>query len=310
MSKSGPRARAAVGLLAVVLALTVLVGAVGTVALIALPAPQASAQNAPIEIHKKTNGSAVAYPRKIVRVLVMGSDKRFDGSVDGQRADAIHVISLNTETNKGSVINIPRDSYVNIAGKRGKERVNAALELGGMETQIETVEDLVGFKVDYWAMTYFDGLIGLVNDIGPVTVNVPFEMKDSASGANFTAGPNVMDGDKALAFSRNRHTEHGDFDRTANQAILMLAILGKLRAESQGQPDVIRLMTILQKYVSSDMKPQETFQLMLRGLSVDPANIESITLTGGTQTVNGASVVVLGGNEAELEKIGKTGSLS
>lgn len=267
----------------------------------------ASAQTPAIEIHKRSDGSAFATDRKMVRILVMGSDRRKDNSVEGQRADAIHVISLNTETLKGSVINIPRDSYVEIAPKRGKERINAALELGGMETQVKTVENLVGFEMDYWAMTDFDGLIALVNDIGGVTVDIPIEMNDKGSGAIFKAGPNHLDGDKALALSRNRHLETGDFERTANQTLLMLSIFKKLRDEASGRPNVISYMDILSRHVETDMKPAEIFQLISKGFQVDPANVVSYTMKGGTSTINGASVVILSGNDSELKKIKETG---
>lgn len=277
-----------------------------TASLIVAYAP-ASAQTPAIEIHKRSDGSAFASDRKIIRILVMGSDRRKDNSVEGQRADAIHVVSLNTETLKGSVINIPRDSYVEIAPKRGKERINAALELGGMETQIKTVENLVGFEIDFWAMTDFDGLIGLVNDIGGVTVDIPHAMNDKASGAVFQEGPNSIDGDKALALSRNRHFETGDFERTANQTLLMLAIFKKLKDESAGRPNVVSYMDILSRHVETDMKSTEIFQLMSKSFQVDPANIVSYTMQGGTSTVGGASVVILSNNDTALEKIKKTG---
>lgn len=277
-----------------------------TASLIVAYAP-ASAQTPAIEIHRRSDGSAFASDRKIIRFLIMGSDRRKDNSVEGQRADAIHVVSLNTETFKGSVINIPRDSYVEIAPKRGKERINAALELGGMETQIKTIENLVGFEMDYWAMTDFDGLIGLVNDIGGVTVDVPIEMNDKGSGAVFKAGPNHLDGDKALALSRNRYLETGDFERTANQTLLMLSIFKKLRDESAGRPNVVSYMDILSRHIETDMKPTEIFQLMSVAFLADPANIVSYTMKGGTSTVGGASVVILSNNDSALEKIKKTG---
>lgn len=267
----------------------------------------ASAQTSTIEIHKRSEVSAFASDRKILRFLVLGSDRRKDNTVEGQRADAIHVVSLNMETLKGSVINIPRDSYVEIAPKRGKERINAALELGGIETQIKTIENLVGFEMDYWAMTDFDGLIGLVNDIGGVTVDVPVEMNDKGSGAFFKAGPNHLDGDKALALSRNRHLETGDFERTANQTLLLLAIFKKLKDESRGRPNIVSYMDILSRHIETNLKPAEMFQLMSKCFLADPANIVSYTMKGSTSTVGGASVVILSSNDTALEKIKKTG---
>lgn len=268
----------------------------------------ASAQEPAIRISKRSDASAFAIDRKIVRVLVLGSDRRKDESVGGQRADAIHVVSLNTETFKGSVINIPRDSYVEIAPNRGKERINAALELGGIEAQIKTVEKLIGFDVDYWVMTDFDGLIAMVNDIGGVEIDIPAAMNDKASGAVFPAGRNHLDGDKALAFSRNRHFETGDFERTANQTLLMLAIFKKLKTEAMGRPNVISYMDILSRHVETELRPAEMFQLISKAFQFEPANIVSYTMKGGTATVGGASVVLLSDNDAALKRIKETGA--
>ena len=89
---------------------------------------------------------------------------------------------------------------------------------------------LVGVDIPYVITTGFVGLAAMVDELGGVDVDVPTAMSDSNSGAFFSPGVNHINGDEALAFSRNRGISGGDFTRSHNQGILILAALAKLRS--------------------------------------------------------------------------------
>src|SRR5688572_26211942 len=54
-------------------------------------------------------------PGKPVFVLVMGQDARPGQSQS--RGDALHVIGINPAAGKATILNIPRDTWVNIPGR-------------------------------------------------------------------------------------------------------------------------------------------------------------------------------------------------
>src|SRR4029453_14127253 len=63
---------------------------------------------------------------KPIYVLVIGSDARPDQAVESQRADSIHILSINPAEHKAAIVGIPRDSYVGIPAA-GTNKINTAL---------------------------------------------------------------------------------------------------------------------------------------------------------------------------------------
>jgi len=73
-------------------------------------------------------------------------------------------------------------------------------------------------------------------------LNVPVAVKDDLAGANVKAGPNILTPGQALAYGRARHAvAGGDFGRSANQGLIILAAAGFAK-----QVGPIKLPRILQ----------------------------------------------------------------
>ena len=169
-------------------------------------------------------------------MLVIGSDARPDQAVESQRADAIHIVAINPAEHQATIVGIPRDAFVDIPGQ-GQNKINAALFFGGPELVVETVEELTGLRMDYWAMTGFASFEAMVDDVDGLVVDVPFAMSDEASRAFFEPGVQTLDGDNALAFARNRHDlPSGDFGRSEDQGLLMVSALAQLKKEFNQDP--------------------------------------------------------------------------
>src|SRR4051812_4759737 len=151
-------------------------------------------------------------------VLVVGSDER--AGLDGARGDALHVVGLNPGAGKATILDIPRDTWVDIPG-HGQGRVNEAYRYGGADLQAQTVRNLTGAPIQYVLQTTFAGFIAMIDALGGVDVDVPYLMSDPNPGAAFTRGVVHMRGEGALAFSRNRHIPDGDLQRTAHQGQLI-----------------------------------------------------------------------------------------
>ena len=230
-------------------------------------------------------------------MLAIGRDGR--AGVGGNRGDALHLIGVNPEQGRATMLDIPRDTWVAIPG-RGSERVNAAFQFGGPELQARTVSALTGVPIAFTITTNFDGLINMVNDLGGVDVDVPQAMNDSFSGAVFPQGKVHMDGHQALAFSRNRHVGSGDLTRTHNQGVLILAALAKLRAD-QGPTSVVRTINVLLRHASAEgVSPGDLYRLGRLGLSIDPGNVRNIVMPARLGQVGAASVVFPGAGADSL----------
>jgi LCP family protein required for cell wall assembly len=224
-------------------------------------------------------------PTQPVFMAIVGNDIRSgpDAGVSGGLGDALHVVGVNPATKQATILNFPRDLEVEIPGY-GSNKINAAYAMGGLQLQVETLSNLIGVPITYGITTNFDGFINLVNEMGGVDVNIPTDMNDTNSGAVFPAGPAHLNGDQALAFSRDRYDfPGGDVDRTYNQAYLMISALQQLRSTYVGPAGTLRLLAILARNTEfQGLGLRELYSLARLALSIDPAAIGNVTTpTGG-----------------------------
>lgn len=263
----------------------------------------ARAQTPAVEIRRvqrAEHGPALTRRRPIF-VLVLGSDARPNEAVDRLHADSIHIVSLNPRKKGGAIVGIPRDAYVQLPG-RGKARINDAMVYGGPDLQVETVEAVTGIRFDYYMLTSFPGLVNLVNGVGGITVQIPYDMQDSASGSDFAQGPNELSGAEALSFTRNRKSaRNGDFGRSFNQGLLIRAALKEMRKDVRDDPvKLLRWMGTGIREIEMDLEFDELFDLATTALSVNPKNVNNAVVPGGVGFAGEASVVFLGGAADEV----------
>lgn len=229
-------------------------------------------------------------------VLLVGSDER--PGLDGSRGDALHVVGLNPTQGKATIINIPRDTWVDIPG-RGQGRVNEALQLGGPQLQAETVQRLTGAPIRFVLTTTFAGFIAMVDALGGVEVDVPFPMDDRNSGAAFNPGPVRMTGERALAFTRNRHIPDGDIRRTANQGQVIIHGLAELQRKGTSPLDVVGYLDVLFRNVRTEgVSATDLYRLGRAALRIDPGEVRNYTIPSRVGTVGRASVVFVRQPEA------------
>ena len=227
--------------------------------------------------------------RDTVFLLAIGSDER--PGLEGARGDALHVIGLNPGAQRATILNIPRDTWVQIPG-RGMGRVNEAYHYGGAQLQAETVRRLTGAPISYVLTTTFAGFTAMVDSLGGLEVDVPFAMDDVFSRARFPAGRQRFNGAQALAFSRNRHVPDGDIRRTANQGQLIIHALDELRRRGASGTQILGYLDVLYRNVKTQgVRPTDLFRLGRAGLAIPPANVRNYTMPSSIGMRGQASVV-------------------
>ncbi len=233
-------------------------------------------------------------------ILFIGSDARPNEKLDATRADSIHLVSINPAKHRASILGIPRDSWVEIPGY-GSNKINASLTEGGPELTVQTVEALTGIKIDYWALTGFSGFEKMIDQIGGVTVDVPFALNDPSSRASFEPGTTHMDGNDALAFSRDRHDlPSGDFGRSENQGRVFLSILHQYRQQFRKEPSV--LFTYIgagMRNVRTTVPLDQVLALAFTASAINPKAVENMVVPG-TNGMEGTLSVVFISPEAQV----------
>jgi polyisoprenyl-teichoic acid--peptidoglycan teichoic acid transferase len=254
----------------------------------------ASGQEKPVVISRAHEGSYRPSFSKPIFILALGTDnesKTFHrgGKRESGRTDSIHIIAINPVEKKATIVGIPRDSNVDLACG-GTNKINAAQVFGGTRCIIDTVENLSGgrIKFDYYLLGSFDNLMTMVNAIGGVPVNIPFNLTDRNSRAKgLRKGLQTLNGYEALAYSRDRHDfGRGDFERTVHQGQVMIGGLTKARQLVEKEPgkSLGFLQTILRN-TRTDIPVLEAFKLGLLALQIKPADVTN-TFLDGTDSVD------------------------
>lgn len=271
-------------------------GALVSVVLLAQTPSSPSPTPEPVFELRRTAEGAHVHPMDVnpLVVLVIGSDIR-EGDPARGRADSLHVVAVNTKNGKGTIVGIPRDSYVHVPGL-GNRKVNAALSLRGPQTMVETVRQLSGLPIHYWALTEFSRFRRLVDRLGGLEVAIPYRMADRASGAFFQPGRKHLNGAQVLAFARARKTiSGGDFERSRNHGRVLKAALAKFRAEATSPFEMLEYFRAFQDLVVSDVPTRDLIELGLLARRLHPDGIQNVVLpAAGGASAGGQSVVLLG----------------
>jgi len=250
---------------------------------------------AAVGIHKVQGASWKPELGQPLFIAVLGSDIRSGPpGGPGGRCDALHIVAINPAQKAGSVIDIPRDSYVNIPGQ-GQNRINTGCFFGGPDFQTEVLKQVTGIPIQYYVTTEFTHFMALIDELGGVDVNVPYPMNDPPSGAAFaSAGVIHMGGGQALAFNRNRKdTPKGDFSRTENQGNFIIATLAKYRAEAQDPHRIFDYIRVARRHTKITVPLPELLRMALLAREIDPANMKNLPVGGDTGKAGEASVVFM-----------------
>ena len=157
--------------------------------------------------------------------VLLGSDSRDPDDSGAGRSDSIMVVHLNKAHDQAFITSFPRDMWVDIPG-HGKGKINAAFAYGGTQLMVQTLEKLLGTRMDHVVMVDFEGFIKLTESLGGVTVKNKTAF--SSHGFDYPKGEITIAGEEALWFVRERKSlPGGDLDRAENQRNVIKAIVAK-----------------------------------------------------------------------------------
>lgn len=154
-------------------------------------------------------------------MLLLGSDAR-GGEVS--RSDVTMLVRIDPETTAVDLVSIPRDTMVTLGGST--QKINAAYSFGGPAGAVEAVSEFAGVPISHYAEIHFEELERLVDMLGGVWVNVPEGFENSSIDVSVSAGEQLLTGEEALVFARERYNvSGGDFGRAQAQRIIVEAII-------------------------------------------------------------------------------------
>ncbi len=259
-------------------------------------------------------------------VLIMGVDSTSDVLNANQafNGDTLMLMSFNPNTLNATVFSIPRDTYVPIACLKGESsKINSSAAYGST-CVINTIENLVDIKIDYYVKINFKGVVDLVNALDGIDITVPEKINFCEQNSKRSKKPEDlqciksgfqhMDGEQALAFARHRHTlPAGDFQRVQHQQLVVEAIANSAK-NLKNVDAFFKVLDSISANIDTNMSTNQMMNLynvgksmIFSGNSGSMINIQKTYLTGYdlTMYVNNlrSSVYTFQYYEQSLEEI-------
>jgi LCP family protein required for cell wall assembly len=236
-----------------------------------------------------------------MNLLVVGSDSRAGlddaggrryGDVGGQRNDVTLIVRVEPASRRVSLLSIPRDLVVPIAGTGAQNRINAAFSAGPGQL-VQTIEQNFGIPINHYILIDFDGFRAIVDALDGIDVRFPYPSRDALSGLNVAeAGCVHLNGARALALARSRHFTYAkggvwrgdplaDLGRIRRQHAFLQALVEAALAKGLTNP--VRANAFIGSLIhevtkDSALKVRDVIRLAAGFRSFTPSRLSSYTL--------------------------------
>ncbi len=179
-------------------------------------------------------------------IAIFGVDSRDNDLDRGNRSDCIIIASMNQKTKEIKLISVYRDTYVQIEG-HGLDKITHAYSYGSAPLAISTLNTNFDLNVKEFVTVNFDSVAGAIDKLGGVTIDIetPEELKYLNSYIDETAkvtgksnervattGKQTLNGVQAVAYSRIRYTEGGDYKRAERMRTVITAMVDKIKTKN------------------------------------------------------------------------------
>ena len=259
-----------------------------------------------------------------INVLILGVDDRpWDPTWGPPRSDTVILATLDPQTMTAGAISLPRDLWVNLPGI-GERKLTQAYSLGeavygkgqGPRLVAQVVSNLLHVPVHHYVVVNFRAFITLVDAVHGVKIDVPLRMAldvFTADGQRYDyplyPGVQVLNGELALAYARNRSVGHdGDFGRMRRQQQVLEGVLERLK-----DPRVLAELALkapsladrLSDNLRTDISVSDALRLARLAAQVPWQNVHLVVIdqkeaTATTRWENGVPVYALVPHEAKL----------
>jgi LCP family protein required for cell wall assembly len=186
----------------------------------------------------------------------------------------MQLVRLDFENNAVGMLQIPRDTMVDIPGY-SRMRINGLHVAGGVQASVEGVAYLTGITPDRVVLLDYKAIQDMIDEVGGVEVDVPRRMRyeDTRGGLHIDLekGPQVLDGETALGYLRFR--QDSDFHRGKRQQDFMMAFKEKATDPKNGF-SVFKMANLAIKVVSGGLNADEFVSIGNFASKVPPANIK------------------------------------
>lgn len=199
-----------------------------------------------------------------INILLVGVDAR-EGDT-ASRSDTMMLVTLDNKNGQIKLTSFLRDSYVEIAGRNRKSKLNSAYFRGGIQMLVDTLELNFGVEIPYYALVDFEIFTTIVDELGGINVDVTekesyytYHSGKVGVPVRIEAGEDVLlNGQQALWYSRIRYLD-SDFMRTKRQRKVISAIVEK--ALTKEIPELLDLAETVIPLVKTNLDSDKILEI-------------------------------------------------
>ncbi len=238
-----------------------------------------------------------------VNILMLG--KGGEGHEAPDLTDTIILASIDPVKKEAAMVSVPRDLFVqNAEGYRMKinsvyaTAKEASIEQGnseksaedsGVQAIEESVREVLGVPIHYYTMVDFTAFEEAIDTVGGIDIDVQERLVDYSVAWELGGDPVIaeagwqhFDGRMALFYARSRKgSDRGDFDRTARQQEVMVALQQKILSLGTFSNPIkaVELLNTLGNHVSTNLSSvSEMRRLYDLASEINPDSIQNIGL--------------------------------
>ena len=244
-----------------------------------------------------------------LNILVFGIDATSKEAAKNTRSDSIMLLSVDANGKNPVLISIPRDTRVEIPGRKNMDKINHSHSYGGPNLLVATVEKLFGIKVNHYVRINYRSVEQVVDALGGIEIDVPMDMKYNDPydkpplHINIKKGLQTLNGRDSVHFLRFRKGyANQDLGRIEAQQTFVKAVVDKLISPST-LIKIPQLIDIFHNNVDTNISKAKMLSYGTKALRIKSEDIIKLTLPGKPSTIGGVSYYVA--NQDELNSIKK-----
>lgn len=255
------------------------------------------------------------FDKSKINILIYGLDKNEyrdkEKHYEVYRSDTIMVATIDFEANKVDLVSIPRDTYVSIYNRNGKDKINSAFYYGeldadskeeklknGVNYLINTASQVLGsIPINYYiGITDMDVVNDIVDELGGIEIKVLHTLyADKGHDKNkvqIEEGLQTLNGKQLQYYARYRAYPLGDIDRVANQQHIIKALIDNMK-KTNSIIKLPKIYSMVSEKLDTNLTLDQITALSLFGVNFDRENLNTHTLPGDFGELGGISYWII-----------------
>lgn len=226
---------------------------------------------------------------------------------NASRSDVNMIMTVNPNSRKILLTSIPRDYHVVLSSFGAYDKLTHSGIYGIHETTA-TVEDLMGIDIDHYVKVNFTTVTKLVDALGGITVDSEYAFV-SRDGFSYAEGQNVLNGEEALSFARERKAfAAGDNQRVKNQQAVISGILDKATGSTAILTQYGSILDALSENMELSLTRKDMSGLIkmqlgdMRGWDIDSISLKGSGSTAEVYSMPGVYTYVMEPKQESIDK--------